>query len=151
MLRVTATKTGYTPKARDFSVTPGYLQMSVTNWGTYDPVKVGYAPTEAPTLTELDPSDAAKTWTSTTPNICTVNEVGKVKGEDPGDCTIRLTLAKASYNDLSHDYSITVTMDLTGFKRDRLFKGLCGWYLMQNLYLQMSMEMGIKTLWWEIT
>ena len=124
VLRVTATKTGYTTKTRDFSVTPGFLQMQVTTWGSYGAVKVGYAPAVAPNLTGLNPTDADKTYTSTTPTICTVNEAGKVTGKDPGDCTIRLTLSKTSYNDLSHDYAFSVTMDLVGFKRDRLFQGL---------------------------
>ena len=124
VLRVTATKTGYTTKTRDFSVTPGFLQMQVTTWGSYGAVKVGYAPIAAPALTGLNPTDADKTYTSTTPTICTVNEAGKVTGKDPGDCTIRLTLSKTSYNDLSHDYAFSVTMDVVGFKRDRLFKGL---------------------------
>ena len=124
VMRVTATKTGYTTKSRDFSVTPGYLQMTVTNWGTYAAVKVGYAPVEAPDLTGPNPTDAAKAYTSTTTSICTVGETGTVTALAPGDCTIRLSLSKSGYNDSSHDYTFTVTMDLVGFKRDRLFKGL---------------------------
>ena len=104
-------------------MTPGYLQMSVTNWGTYDPVKVGYAPTEAPTLTEPNPTDATKVYTSTTPRICTVSEAGVVKGVNSGDCTIRLTLSKDTYNDFSHDYNITVTMDLVRIQTGQALQG----------------------------
>ena len=41
VIRVTARKTGYTPKTRDFSLTPGVPAITVTGWGTYGSVSVG--------------------------------------------------------------------------------------------------------------
>ena len=53
VIRVTASKTGFTPRTRDFSVTPGngedYAQC---NWGSYGTVSVGGGVVAAPTLTE---------------------------------------------------------------------------------------------------
>ena len=125
VIRVTARKTGYTPKTRDFRLTPGIPAITVTSWGTYGSVSVGGGAVAAPTLTDLNPQDAEKSYASTNTRTCSVNEsTGAVTGVNGGSCTIRLTLSKSGYNDKTHDYNFTVLVNLKGFQRANLFNGL---------------------------
>ena len=124
VIRVTARKTGYTPRTRDFSVTPGAGEITVGNWGSYAGVSVGGGRIPAPTLTDVNPVAATKAWVSTNTQICTVNQSGGVVGHKGGDCTIRLTLSATNYNDKTNDYNFTVVVNLKDFQRANLFNGL---------------------------
>ena len=109
ILTVTATKAGYANKSEDFSVMVGLAQVSVEDWGTFDPVTVGEAATAPPSLTDMEPNDATPAWTSATESICEVDPVsGFVTGLDAGDCQVRLTLSRDQRSPVSHDYSFTV-------------------------------------------
>ena len=124
VIRVTARKTGFTPRMRDFSVTPGSGEITVGNWGSYGTVSVGGGAVAAPTLTDVNPTAVTKAWASTDTKVCSINNSGVVTGVNGGDCTIRLTLSATNYNDKTHDYNFTVVVNLKDFQRANLFNGL---------------------------
>ena len=107
IMTVTAKKTGYETLIKEFSVDPSLLGITVTK-GTYGSVLADGVAVAAPTLT-LDPTDATKAYTSTTPHICTVDpNTGAVTGKQAGNCGIELTLSKTGYNDNTQTYTVVV-------------------------------------------
>ena len=74
--------------------------IAATAWGSYGTVTVGAAAATAPTITELTPSDAEKSYASATGSICTVvQNTGAVTGVDGGTCNIDMTLTKTGLYD----------------------------------------------------
>ena len=107
VVTVTAKKAGYEDLIKEFSVDPSLLAITVTK-GAYGTVLADGVAVAAPTLT-LDPTDATKAYTSTTPHICTVDpNTGAVTGKQAGNCGIELTLSKAGHNNNIQPYTVVV-------------------------------------------
>ena len=86
--------------------------ISVSDWGTYNTLKVGGSAT-APTVTS-DPATSrlTKTYSQTglsTPG-CTADNSGTLSGAvvGSGNCKIKLTLSVNGYTSISHTYSLDV-------------------------------------------
>ena len=96
----------------DFDVQPGTITVSGTTtqdkWGSYGTVTVGGGAQSAPAIGTVSPSGAAKTYSSLTGTVCTVDSVGAVTGIDDGSCQIKLVLSTDGHSDLPHTYSFTV-------------------------------------------
>ena len=74
--------------------------IAATAWGSYGTVTVGAGAVTAPTITDLTPSGAEKSYASTTESICTVvQNTGAVTGVDGGTCNIDMTLTKTGYTE----------------------------------------------------
>ena len=115
---LTLSKTGFTDKTHEYSLTVAAGTITVSAIVTYLTVTVGTAATQAPVLAQLVPEDATKNYASTTPSICEVNNVGAVTGLTAGACKITMTLSKMGYTDKTHEYTVTVnagTIALTGW------------------------------------
>ena len=108
VVTVTAKKAGYEDRIRTFSVDSALQAIDITDWGTYGSVLADEVAVDAPGLTGSD-NDATKSYTSTTPHICTVApDTGAVTGMYAGDCGIALTLSKDGHNDNTHIYNVVV-------------------------------------------
>ena len=109
VVTVTAKKAGYEDFIKEFSVDPSLLPIAVYGWGSYGAVLADGVAVTAPTLSGVDPTDATKSYTSTTPHICTVDpNTGAVTGKQAGNCGIELTLSKAGHNNNIQPYTVAV-------------------------------------------
>ena len=125
ILTVTAEKTGYQSKSKDFSVTATPADITAT-----EPEVTGMlffleqAATPSP-LTGLDPSDADAAYVSADEAICTVDgDTGALTGVDEGECRITLTLSKTGHNDKVITYTTTIALTAGDYKGKHIFKGL---------------------------
>ena len=109
VVTVTAKKAGYKDFIKEFSVDPSLLPIAVYGWGSYGTVLADGVAVTAPTLSGVDPTDATKAYTSTTPHICTVDpNTGAVTGKQAGNCGIELTLSKTGHNNNIQPYTVAV-------------------------------------------
>ena len=112
---LTLTKEHYNDKVarKTFSILPGTITVAgateAEKWGgEYTSVTVGSGTSTAPTVGEIDPAGTAKSYTAVD-DLCSVTSPqGVVTGLDDGTCTVRLTISKAGYTDLTHDYDVGV-------------------------------------------
>ena len=94
-IELTLSKTGFTDKTHEYSLTVAAGTITVSAIVTYNTVTVGTAATQAPVLAQLVPTDATRSYASSTPSLCTVVEnTGAVTGVDAGTCRIVLTLSR---------------------------------------------------------
>ena len=107
----TASRTGYNSKTGEISIDLAAGTITAASWGSYPAVVVGRATGSAPTLGQVTPQGAIKTYTSGDTDACTVGESnGRVTGVTSGNsnCAITLTLSATGYTSLSHTYTLSV-------------------------------------------
>ena len=63
---------------------------------------------DAPSLTGVLPAGVARTYTSLTTSVCSVDSNGQVTGKLKGDCNIQLSLSKTGFAPETHTYELVV-------------------------------------------
>ena len=92
-------------------ITVGKGTIVVSSWGSYSTVEVGRRQ-DAPAITVTRPSGVTKRYSwggGCLGSVLTqTNTQGQVEGRGEGTCIVRLTLSKTGYNNIHHDYTVTV-------------------------------------------
>ena len=114
-VEVVASLSNYADMEKTFTVTPEAGGITVAGaddgarWGTYAMVTVGGGSVGAPDIGITTPPGVDKAYTTTTSDVCSVNEeTGAVTGQDDDTCEVTLTLSKEGFASTDYTYIISI-------------------------------------------
>ena len=116
IVQAVVSRSGYEDwNSPEVSISVALGSISVGSWESYEGV-LRDATADPPEPTDIEPSDAIKSYASNTESECTVDpNSGVVSGISPGNdnCTIALTLSRTGYRNRVNTYTFSVWTDVT--------------------------------------
>ena len=108
-ITLTTNRTGYVDGVRTFSITINPKEMTALAWTGYSSSALIRGPLVYPDALTGAPAGVNYSYSTTTPNICSVYNDGDLRGLDLGTCSVSVVASSPGYNNKTLSANATVT------------------------------------------